>query len=229
MKYYLDTRVIGKDGRCPLRLRIRKDGKTALPLTGIRISPSAWDDRLLRSTDSRLNTRLRDILDNAEDYVLRLKMDGAYDGMTVSDLADAIIRKALPVDSKPSRRDVFATHLVKYRDRQRRSGTRNLYDWTLRSLCEFDPGFQQRTFRQIDFNYLSELERWCESRGMKVNTISVLMRNIRAVFNDAIKDGITRPLTEPRCALRINTITDRNNRIEVIEFRHIGLAIPGSL
>ena len=66
MKYYLDTRSVGKDGRCPLRLRMSKEGKYGMPLTGIRINPSEWDSMNCRAEDPRLNMRLRDLMDTAE-------------------------------------------------------------------------------------------------------------------------------------------------------------------
>ena len=41
MRFYLDKRSVGRDGRCALRLRMSKDGETAMPLTGIPAVPPA--------------------------------------------------------------------------------------------------------------------------------------------------------------------------------------------
>ena len=189
MNYYLDTRSVGKDGRCPLRLRMTKGGKSTMILTGVRISPKDWKDG--RAKDTRLNQRLRDMIDNAEDYVLQLKSTGAYESMTASELAADICRRVFASETKPARKDLFAGHLERFIDRQKKEGTRHVYSWTLDTLAEFDKDIRSRTFRQIDFNYLTRFESWCMEKGMKVNTISILMRNIRAVFNDALKDGAT--------------------------------------
>lgn len=189
MRFYLDKRSVGRDGRCALRLRMSKDGETAMPLTGIRIRPEDWKDN--RCTDARLNVRLRDILDNAEDFVLKLKMDGTWDGMSAQELADAILRKCLSADPKPKKGETFSERLLEYRGRQTKRNTRNLYDWTHKTLTEFDPSFTERPIKKMDYDYIVRFDKWCRDSGKKVNSISILMRNIRAVLNEAEKDGIS--------------------------------------
>ena len=191
MKYYLDKRSVGKDGRCPLRLRMRKDGKTAMPLTGIRISPDNWDDDNQRAKDARLNLRLRDMLDNAEDYILRIKAEGRYVTMTLDELVCEVSKRILSIDVKVNLKDTLSYQMERYRDRQPRRGTREVYDRTLQSLTSFDPDFQIRPIREIDYGYLTRFEAWCLGRGMKINSISILMRNIRTVFNEARREGVT--------------------------------------
>lgn len=191
MKYYLDKRSVGKDGRCPLRLRMRKDGKTAMPLTGIRISPDNWDDDNQRAKDARLNLRLRDMIDNAEDYILRIKAEGRYITMTLDELVCEVSKRILSIDMKVNLKDTLAYQMEQYRDRQTKRGTREVFDRTVKSLQEYDPDFQIRPIREVDYGYLTRFEAWCLGRGMKVNSISILMRNIRTVFNEARRDGVT--------------------------------------
>ena len=191
MKYYLDKRSVGKDGRCPLRLRMRKDGKSAMPLTGIRISPDNWDDDNQRAKDARLNLRLRDMLDNAEDYILRIKAEGRYITMTLDELVCEVSKRILSIDMKVNLKDTLAYQMEQYRDRQTKRGTREVFDRTIRSLNDYDPDFQIRPIKEVDYGYLTRFEAWCLGRGMKVNSISILMRNIRTVFNEARRDGVT--------------------------------------
>ena len=191
MRYYLDKRSVGKDGRCPLRLRMRKDGKSAMPLTGIRISPDGWDDNNQRAKDARLNQRLRDMLDNAEDYVLRIKGEGRYLTMTLDELVCEISKRVLSIDSRLNLKETLAFQMEQYRDRQTKRGTREVYDRTIKTLGEYDEDFSIRSIREIDYGYLSRFEAWCLGRGMKVNSVSILMRNIRTVFNEARREGVT--------------------------------------
>ena len=137
MKYYLDKRSVGKDGRCPLRLRMRKDGKSAMPLTGIRISPDNWDDDNQRAKDARLNLRLRDMLDNAEDYILRIKAEGRYITMTLDELVCEVSKRILSIDMKVNLKDTLAYQMEQYRDRQTKRGTREVFDRTVKSLQEY--------------------------------------------------------------------------------------------
>lgn len=191
MKYYFDKRSVGKDGRCPLRLRMRKDGKSAMPLTGIRIAPDKWDDNGQMAKDARLNQRLRDILDNAEDYILRLKAEGRYASMSLDELASELGKRVLAVDIHLNRKETLAFQMEQYRDRQTKQGTREVYDRTIKTLSEYDEDFTIRSIREIDYGYLSRFEAWCHGRGMKVNSVSILMRNIRTVFNEARREGVT--------------------------------------
>jgi len=191
MNYYFDTRSVGKDGRCPLRLRVRKDGKSAMPLTGIRIYPDKWDEKNNRAKDVRLNQRLRDMLDNAEDYVIKLKASGKYVTMSLNELVSEISKKVLSIEIRLNQKETLCWYMEQYRDRQLKRGTREVYDRTLKVLKEFDNEFTFRPFKEIDYGYLTRFETWCLKKGMKVNSISILMRNIRSVFNEARRAGAT--------------------------------------
>lgn len=191
MKYYLDTRSVGKDGRCPLRLRMSKEGRYGMPLTGIRINPHEWDSMNCRAKDPRLNMRLRDLQDTAEDYILRLKADGQYADMTLEQLVNEISRRVLSGKVRLNKKETLIFRMEQYRDRLTKPGTRNVYDRTIATLRNFDEDIELRKFKDVDSDYLYRLERWCSDKGMKINTISILMRNIRTVFNDARDDEIT--------------------------------------
>lgn len=192
MKYYLDKRSIGKDGKCSLRIRVAKDGKYLNVLTGVRIAPDDWDAERGRSkTDGRLNVRLKDMLDNADDFVLRLKASGQYRNMTVHELAEEISRKVLIRDIPTTSKNTLAAQMEAYRDRQSKPGTREVYDRTIKTLERYDPQFRSRKLGDIDHSYIADFDRWCSTRGMKVNSISILLRNIRTVYNYARDEGLT--------------------------------------
>ena len=190
MTYYLDTRSVGKDGRCPLRLRLKKGGRYGMILTGVRIAPKDWDAANSRAKDARLNVRLNDILNNAEDRLLQLKASDRYDDMTLEDLAVEISKRALPIEKVRPARDNLIARMEAYRDRQRKAGTREVYDRTIRKLRAFDPDIDTRKFKDIDIRYLERFEDYC-LQTMKINSVSILLRNIRTVFADAREEGIT--------------------------------------
>lgn len=201
MRVYLDKRSVGKDGRCPLRLVIWKDGKKAMPLTGIRVSPDDWDGS--RCKNARLNVRIRDILDNAEDVELVIKREGRYASMDLDGLVDEVRRKALM--SQPARKrrdDLLLRRLEDYRDRQSKAGTRSVYQRTIDILRLYDRRADETTLGEADYAYICGLERWCKNRGLKTNTISIYIRNIRTVFNDAIASGLNVVSPFPRFKIR---------------------------
>ncbi len=191
MKYYLDKRNVAKDGRCSLRIRLGKDGKYLNILTGVKIAPEEWDASRGRTrNDQRLNVRLKDILDNAEDLILRLKASGRYQDMTIHDIAEELSAKVL-IRDMPKSKNTLAARMEAYRDRQAKAGTREVYDRTIRTLERYDPEFRSRKLGEIDHKYLASFDQWCSVQGMKVNSISILLRNIRTVFNEARNDGLT--------------------------------------
>ena len=204
---------------------MRKDGKSAMPLTGIRISPDNWDDDNQRAKDARLNLRLRDMLDNAEDYILRIKAEGRYITMTLDELVCEVSKRILSIDMKVNLKDTLAYQMEQYRDRQTKRGTREVFDRTAKSLQEYDPDFQIRPIREVDYGYLTRFEAWCLGRGMKVNSISILMRNIRTVFNEARRDGVTN--LYPFATYKIKQEETRKRALTLDEVRLL-LEIPVS-
>ena len=223
MRWYYDRRSVGKDGRCPLRLRIVKGGKAATPLTGIRIAPAAWDARANRPRDARLDTRLRDMLSDAEDLVLRLRMSGEYESMSLDELCGEISRHALALEPKPRAGVTLASRIEAYRDRQPRRGTREVYDRTLKALRVFDPDFDRRSFGDVDHAYLRRLEGWWLQGGRGLNGLSVMMRNIRTIFNEARRDEVTS--LYPFSRYRIRQEPTRKRSLDDSQIRTL-LAMP---
>lgn len=62
------------------------------------------------------------------------------------------------------------------------------YRLTAQHVKAFDPTC---TFESMDLRWLERFEKWLASRGSNTNGIGLHMRNIRAVFNKAIKAELT--------------------------------------
>lgn len=188
VKYYLDTRRCGE--KAPLFLRISHHGKAAMILVD-KIAPSDWDEanQVYRGKVRMMRGRLESLRDGAERLLADLRFSGELPSMSAADLADAVRKEAF--DEPPRRRrGNFLAALSGYRNSLDRPGTREVYGRTIAALSDFDPELSARSFEDIDRNYLERFERYCR-RSMKINTISILMRNIRTIFNRAIDDGVT--------------------------------------
>lgn len=188
INYYLKTAKAEKVA--PLYLKIAHKGKVATILVD-KIAPADWDARnqIYTGTDRRRRGRLEGLRSNAERLVVDLKFSGELPSMSAADLADAVRGEAF--NEPPRKRSGnFLDALTSYRDGLDRPGTRDVYGRTVSALTNFDPELSSRLFEDIDRSYLERFERHCR-RTMKTNTISILMRNIRAVFNRALDDGVT--------------------------------------
>ena len=94
--------------------------------------------------------------------------------------------KQLPVPV----RDAFSEWFRKFINTKTNSGTKNVYKHTYNKLKQFDKWFKERTFEEINFDYLTRFEAYCAHTATK-NARNIHLRNIRAVFNYAIDNEVT--------------------------------------
>lgn len=66
-------------------------------------------------------------------------------------------------------------------------GTATNYQCTMNSLRRFKPVLG---FKEIDTDFLRQYENWMLGAGKSVTTVSIYVRTLRAIFNDAIAEGI---------------------------------------
>ena len=70
--------------------------------------------------------------------------------------------------------------------KKRRIGTSDTYHDAKKSLFNFKPGLN---FGDIDPGFLENYEQWMEDRGRSLTTIGMYLRNLRALYNEAIRDS----------------------------------------
>lgn len=75
-------------------------------------------------------------------------------------------------------------------------GTANNYLRTLKSFSAFLDGYNIG-FKLLTSSLIIEYSRYLESRGLLRNSISFYMRNLRAVYNKAVKQGVINYSTNP--------------------------------
>lgn len=188
ISFYLKKTKAGDEA--PLYLKVSHDYKSALILiTRIKIGDWDADRQIYLGRNFGLRSRLDGVLAQSEDTLVSLRFSGELAGMTAGDIA-ARIKFAVFNEKPKQRRGEFLPELEAYRDGCDKAGTREVYDRTVKALAAFDGDLAVRTFKDIDRAYLERFEKFCR-RTMSTNTISIIMRNIRTVFNRAIDDGKT--------------------------------------
>ena len=80
-----------------------------------------------------------------------------------------------------------ATALLNYRDKVKASGTKELYALTSRLVEKYYPG---ATFSKVDVKFLESFERFMKRQDLSVSSIGIHTRNIRTVYNQAIRDKV---------------------------------------
>ncbi|MBN8853010.1 MAG: site-specific integrase [Sphingobacteriales bacterium] len=66
-------------------------------------------------------------------------------------------------------------------------GTASSYECARNSLKEFSP---KLTLRDITVDFLKEYERWFLEKKRSITTVGIYLRNLRAIINEAIAEGI---------------------------------------
>ena len=182
---YLDKRGIGKGMEAPVKLVLTERRKTAMISLGVKIFPRQWDPVAKRvinhKEQSLLNTFLTGKKTEAEVELLRMQTLGVR--MTLAQIRDHLAGNEK--EEEPLFMDRFRHFLQSKKGR-----TRETYEYTYRALVSFDSKVERKTFEDITPDYIRRFIAKKE-KSLRTNSLAIHLRNMRAVFNDAIKDGLT--------------------------------------
>lgn len=95
--------------------------------------------------------------------------------------------------------DAFIVREIERLRQEGRSGTAGLY-----SLRRFLRG-QKITFRELTYCFLTDYIHFLRMRGISENTVNMYIRNLRAVYNKAQKQGINMGCESPFRELKLQT------------------------
>ena len=190
---YLDTRASGQ-GEAPLKASINCNSRTAMIPLGVRLLPSQWDSKnktvVKHPNRKYLNMFISGRKLAIEAEILKLSELGRLKGLSAIQIRDAV-----EVELDPEKRmKMDKEHSFLYRFEQfmalnKKQRTEECYGWTLTWLKRYDPSLQVRMFEDITTDYIKRFISFASA--LKPNSVNILLRNIRAVFNDAIDAGIT--------------------------------------
>lgn len=189
VRIYLDTRAA--KGSAPLKLAVNHKSKSSYIPLGVKISPKQWEkasQRVINHPDGkRVNCTIQGWRNRAERVILGLADEGVLYSLSAEQIRDRVW-SVLDPERHPGD-SLFLPRMERFMNLKSRKNTRGVYGWTIKKLQDFDPEIRTRTFRDINTDYLNDLNAFYS--GIGVNSRSILFRNIRAVFNDAIDAGIT--------------------------------------
>lgn len=194
VKYYLDKRATGWDKPAPLKLSIRHRNKAILVPTNVRILPEQWDDATNKVVNhpkaAQLNNLLLRRYLDVECEVLRLQEDGALSAMKLPQLRSAIMNVLYP-ETKVDETRLFMHRFRRFASLKTNQRTKEIYTTTISRILAYDRKCEQLTFEDVDRAWLNGFESFLAKTAPSVNARAIHLRNIRAVFNDAIDDEIT--------------------------------------
>ena len=218
IKLYLDTRANAVGTPAPVKIALNMHGDTVMQSTGIKILPDQWDKKsckvIKHPQKQILNTVLASRLNDWEMAMLKLVETGeARNTKSASELKRKIVEVLSPKDTEEEAGDFFA-HYIKYASNRRTSGTREAYRQTLRRMEAFDKDIRTRTFEDINKRWLTDFEAFMSQTAHSANARAFHFRNIRAVFNDALDEEITKAYPFRKFKIRKEPTAKRSLSVE---------------
>lgn len=186
-------------------LRITHNGGRFMVSTGLATS-GELNGTMFPKSDRNRNTkrkRLDELLSAAENVLIA---NAALTARQVKPLVQKALNPAKKTEGQ---------NLTEYicRFAETKTGrTVNLYKQTSKRVSEFD---KSATLESVDAKWLRDFEKKC-SKTMKVNTIGIHLRNIRAVFNWAIDEEKTSNYPFARFKIRQEATPKRSLSVENI-------------
>ena len=192
---FLDKRSPRKDGSWTLKMGLTHRHKTVYRSLDIHVKPDDWDAekaQVVGRPDKKfLNVEIRKKLAEFTAGLARAERRSDFYDMDARHLLDMIARGASTVDG-PEEMDYVLPVYNEYITLCKKTGTAMVYRSSLNNLKEFEPEIDSLRFKDINVAWLRRYQNWLENdRGMEVNGANVYLRNLRTIFNYAIKNEFT--------------------------------------
>ena len=193
-KLFLDTRTAKKDGTYSLRIIVSHKNKTFIISPNVSIAKEQWDGTLMQvimhPQRKVLNIYIAKMLADIKASLYELEMSGRLRNMSMPEVRDYVNeRMEREEKAKDESNDLFLPAFNKYMEGIKKESTKGVYQYTLNKLTEYTDLSTLR-FSEITKSWLRKFDAWM-SLTCRTNTRSIHMRNIRAVFNDAIDNEVT--------------------------------------
>lgn len=226
----VDERRKKADGTCPIYLVFANQGKTVYHGLGVYVDPVEFDkttfsvtptNKQKRTDYQRYNLLIQSELSRARNLLLSLQIN-AKANISASKFKELFVSGS---DGSNTSFTSFFKGVV-----EKKSGrTREAYEYTLNKIIGLfgdDIAFEDVTFSWLEkFDHIMRTSAIYNGRGevirigMATNARSIHMRNIRAVFNKAIDEGIIGLEMYPFRRFKIEKERTRKRAVSVSQLR----------
>ncbi len=218
---YLDTRRVSKDGTSLLKLLIRHKGKTSYISLQIKLLPEQWDNDKQKvighPNKGVLNTIITQKFLEYEAEMLDLLKLGKITGLNAYQIKDELLlRTNTEYALRKDKSNSFSVCFMRFVD-QKKGRTKDIYLQTYKKLATYSKSLEVLKFENITKEWLLGFDNWLEEQGNSKNGRNLHLRNIRAVFNEAIDNEITN--FYPFRKLRIKNVQTAKRSLSVEQLR----------
>lgn len=178
----LDTRRIKNDNTYPVKLRITHNREQKYYFTGINLTKSDFEKT--ESTKPRGNFKETKIFLNSVEQKARNIIN------VLDEFSFEKFKKHF-LNTKSNQQDVFKAYELRIDElkQEGRVATASGYLYSLNSLKLFA---SKLSFNNITPDFLKAYERWMLQNDKSITSIGIYLRCLRAIYNDAISEGIVK-------------------------------------
>ena len=194
VRFYLDNRRIPEEAPAPLKIVLTRDSERALIPLGWTLKKAQWDRKAQEVVNHTRRHQLNAILIEKKSEVWeilhRLSLKQNLSDLSIYELKNLVAAELSPVETEEKKPVYFVDHYNRFLSRKK-GRTYEIYDSTLTRLREFCPTLDTLRFEDISVAWLRDFETHISPQSPSKNARNIHLRNIRAVFNDAIDEEIT--------------------------------------
>ena len=217
IKLYLDKRYVWADGTYPLKIAVNHNGSSSYIPLGIDVTQEQWDDVtggiISGAKKVSLNERIRRKLYEAQEALSFLSEKGGVKRMSASELKTRIL-KIMTGDKEETSAGQFSAAFRRFISKKEKPRTREIYEYTLQRLYKFCPELDTLGFEAITRDWLAAFDKFLARTSPSRNARNIHLRNIRAVFNDAIDDELTTAYPFRKLKIRNEETVKRSLTVE---------------
>ena len=187
---FLDVRTM-RGSEAQIKIGINKKSSSAYIPLGQWVQPSQWDRKREQvknhphkmASNQYVLTRRTEV----QNLLMRLTSEGQLTKLTATQIKNRILEELEPDAANQS----FIRRMEAFCRTREAQSTREKYELTMKRVLEYDPKARTITFEEINREWLEGLDRFLMQYNPSKNGRAIHLRNIRAVFNDAIDNSIT--------------------------------------
>lgn len=196
-------------------LRISNNRKKAEVSLGFQMTQPQLDDALSerpRPENVNWHSLLSLYRTKIDDIKCEL-MKAGRGGADAKEIRALVVSACLNRETTIGAGGTFTAHFRRFMELKANPATKEVYAHTLRRIMLFDSEADLRRFEDIDFGWLERFEAFCARTASK-NARNIHLRNIRAVFNNAIDNELTNAYPFRRFKIRPEATEKRALTVE---------------
>ena len=187
-RLYLDTRRSGENSPSPLKLAIYWKGSESYLFTGFKLSPEKWESKTKAAKELPTQLSISKFKMKVDSLLMEWQDEHRLDGLSSSDIRRMVERELSPDAADRAR---FLARMEIYAATRPKRRTSEIYQATIGRIRAFDVSADALRFEDITIDWLDGFDAFLARTSKKRNARNIHLRNIRAVFNDAMKKRLT--------------------------------------